>query len=343
MVYKKKPQSFEGDIKHEYSFIWKINKFSEDFMSLESKEMCLKPMCISTWKIILYTTEDKETLEFALQRTDNSLHSVSVTCNVVFRNSKETPFVSRSVQGVFSIVDQLKFCEKLLGRPTYTNAVKNDMGGQFRLCKDDALVIEGKITTTACCMHNEPKENSLNELHRSLVLSHKEKLFTDVNFIVGDDIIPAHKSILAARSPVFRTMLEADMREKSENRIVINDIEKPVLEAFLTFIYTGFVQTSDVSLVSQLYPVADKYDVQNLKDVCQHVLSMNLNETTACEILNLAEVHSDENLTNSALNYLIDNFDVIEPTEEWKKFVRNNTILAASVVSKVVAKMRAAK
>jgi speckle-type POZ protein len=62
----------------------------------------------------------------------------------------------------------------------------------------------------------------------------------DVEFVVKDKIFPAHKAILAARSPVF-----ADEFEKVQavngvrHQIRIDDVEPATVEKFLHFIYTG--------------------------------------------------------------------------------------------------------
>lgn len=79
--------------------------------------------------------------------------------------------------------------------------------------------------------------------------SAREKQFTDFEFLVGDRIFPAHRGIVAARSPVFAAMFKADMVESRTQRVIIEDIESSVFEEFLYFLYTGQLKRSaaDVS------------------------------------------------------------------------------------------------
>lgn len=54
---------------------------------------------------------------------------------------------------------------------------------------------------------------------------------------VEDEELPAHSIILTARSPVFRALLNSDMREVQEGVITIEDIRPQVFNAMLHFIY----------------------------------------------------------------------------------------------------------
>ena len=48
-----------------------------------------------------------------------------------------------------------------------------------------------------------------------------------------------HKNILASRSPVFKSMLEVNMKEKASGNIEIENMESAVLEDLLEYIYSG--------------------------------------------------------------------------------------------------------
>lgn len=76
-----------------------------------------------------------------------------------------------------------------------------------------------------------------------------DKQFTDCEFWVGNSIFPAHRGVLAARSPVFAAMFKADMLESRTHKVIIEDIEASVFEEFLYFLYTGQLKRSaaDVS------------------------------------------------------------------------------------------------
>lgn len=58
---------------------------------------------------------------------------------------------------------------------------------------------------------------------------------------VEDEELPAHRIILTARSPVFRALLNSDMREGKEGVVLIEDVRAPVFRALLHFVYTDML------------------------------------------------------------------------------------------------------
>ena len=80
----------------------------------------------------------------------------------------------------------------------------------------------------------------------------KEKQFTDFEFLVGDRVFPAHKGIVAARSPVFAAMFKADMKESRTQQVVIEDIESSIFEEFLYFLYTGQLKRSAADVIIEI-------------------------------------------------------------------------------------------
>ena len=59
------------------------------------------------------------------------------------------------------------------------------------------------------------------------------------------------------------------MKEKSTNRVEITDIELPVVQEMLTFIYTGNSPNLNLeNMASKLLFAADKYQLVRLKLMC---------------------------------------------------------------------------
>lgn len=69
---------------------------------------------------------------------------------------------------------------------------------------------------------------------------------------------PAHKAILAARSPVFDAMFShEEVTEVTQRRVVIKDIASEVMEPLLAYLYSG--DTREVGRYSvELLAAADK-------------------------------------------------------------------------------------
>lgn len=61
--------------------------------------------------------------------------------------------------------------------------------------------------------------------------------YSDIILVLGDDTLPAHKPILAARSPFFRSLLQ---RRSNSKKIVLDDtvIPKRYARVILNCMYT---------------------------------------------------------------------------------------------------------
>lgn len=70
--------------------------------------------------------------------------------------------------------------------------------------------------------------------------------------------LPAHKAILAARSPVFAAMFEHKMKEHTERRVEISDIDVKVFEVMLHHIYTGVCPAEGSVPATELLMAANK-------------------------------------------------------------------------------------
>ena len=117
--------------------------------------------------------------------------------------------------------------------------------------------------------------------------------------------IPAHKCILAARSPVFRTMFASGMAESLTNEVRIHDFEAVVVKEFIRFLYT---EQCDYAILTQyvreLLSIACKYQVSSLKSLCENQLCSTLNTTNVGNILYLADMYDATQLEVRALDYV---------------------------------------
>jgi hypothetical protein len=98
--------------------------------------------------------------------------------------------------------------------------------------------------------------------------------------------IAAHKYVLALRSPVFRAMLKAGMKEAATNTIEITDFAEPVVRAFVRFLYENRCACEVLKAHHlQLLAMADKYQVPELSEVCCHYLITALSVDNVLELL----------------------------------------------------------
>ncbi|KAI5626598.1 speckle-type POZ protein-like A [Silurus asotus] len=163
--------------------------------------------------------------------------------------------------------------------------------------------------------------------------------FTDCSLFVGGQEFKAHKSILAARSPVFNAMFEHKMEESKKNRVDISDVEPDVFREMMVFIYTDKAPNLE-KMADHLLAAADKvraaltvnelaiakifssarviasyviltsrsfsaqYALERLKVMCEEALCNSLSVENVADILILADLHSAEQLKAQAIDFI---------------------------------------
>lgn len=145
---------------------------------------------------------------------------------------------------------------------------------------------------------------------------------------VGDKELRAHRDILRIRSRVFESMLTHDMMENNSGVIDIPDCDPQAMEQFLTYVYSGKVDTLDQSNMLGLYYIADKYESERLKEECCNFIKKSLTPTNFCNVIQLALNHSDSSLLDYATEYFLSNVLDILHTVEWQHFLKNNSTVA---------------
>ncbi|KAF7815444.1 BTB/POZ and MATH domain-containing protein 4 [Senna tora] len=125
---------------------------------------------------------------------------------------------------------------------------------------------------------------------------------SDVTFNVAGEKFAAHKLVLAARSPEFRSKL-FDGLDEDEQEIVVTDLEPKVFKAMLHFIYrdalTDVVDmvpstSSSESVVSEtltakLLAAADSYGLERLKLMCESRICKDICVNSVADVLTWAD------------------------------------------------------
>nr|XP_050027040.1 speckle-type POZ protein-like [Dermacentor andersoni] len=145
----------------------------------------------------------------------------------------------------------------------------------------------------------------------------------DVTLRVGSETFPAHKGILAARSPVFRAMFESSSAEDALPEVAVTDVEPEAFAALLRFVYTGQVPEPVPKPVS-LLKAADRYKLDRLKASCELTLISGLSVETAADALILAHQHEALALRSRALNFVCSHIDDVVETPGWATICKSH-------------------
>jgi speckle-type POZ protein len=122
----------------------------------------------------------------------------------------------------------------------------------------------------------------------------------DFNFKVKNCTIAAHKAIVGARSPLFATIFKQDMNENNE--IEIEDVELPVFQKMLQFIYTNDCDVGEHA--EELLIAADRYGIIDLKDICEEELKSKLTVDKATRLLTVSDKCQAKTLKKTAVPFI---------------------------------------
>ncbi|KAI3894993.1 hypothetical protein MKX03_028013, partial [Papaver bracteatum] len=134
---------------------------------------------------------------------------------------------------------------------------------------------------------------------------------SDITLHVGNEFLRAHKSILAARSPVFRAQFFGLVGNPTDmETVTIEEVEPFAFKAMLLFLYSDELTESDsdspctsTTLMQHLLAAADRYDLPRLKVMCEEKLCEDITVNNVATTLDLAEKHQCQQLKTICLNF----------------------------------------
>ncbi|KAL6603136.1 hypothetical protein ACP70R_043497 [Stipagrostis hirtigluma subsp. patula] len=189
-------------------------------------------------------------------------------------------------------------------------------------------VLPGKAAAPAAnVVHGgvAPPSSDLQKHFGELLQSQKG---ADVAFLVAGERVPAHRCVLAARSPVFMAELCGDMKaEKASQCVEVKDMDVQVFKAMLHFIYTDTSPKLDqqgeprMTMARHLLEAADRYGLRRLKGMCVEKVCTEISVETVATTLALAEQHGCSKLKARCMEFILanpGNLHVVSVTEGYK-------------------------
>ncbi|KAE9416562.1 hypothetical protein Angca_007504, partial [Angiostrongylus cantonensis] len=156
----------------------------------------------------------------------------------------------------------------------------------------------------------------------------------------GDDrtVFAVHKYKLITHSDVFRAMLEHNMEESKTNMIVIEEFSAAAVRIMLVFIYTGSVSLQDLELedASEVMQLAEKYNIPDLKTMCEQDLMSRVCSTNVIDCLELADFHQANYLYEHCLDFMNTNRCDTLNTESWSALKDRNPRLSSSIMERMI-------
>lgn len=172
--------------------------------------------------------------------------------------------------------------------------------------------------------------HNLEQLSISMMKMFEDKDYADVEIKCGGKIFFAHRNVLTARSVVFAEMFQNDLSGAFMRKLYIKDVRCDILEKFLIFLYSAKVEFESITTATELYELAEKYDVFLLKQRCFYFLTENITSHSLIQIVTFADKQQDKDLLIYAVEFMV-NDETFLKSDEWFKFTLENPNLAEKV------------
>ncbi|KAK3428227.1 hypothetical protein EUGRSUZ_E00983 [Eucalyptus grandis] len=169
--------------------------------------------------------------------------------------------------------------------------------------------------------------------------------FTDIVLVAAEDgpdggpsvPVPAHRAVLANRSPVFEAMLKNEMEESRSGTIKISDVSYDALQAFVNYLYSAEALL-DEQMACELLVLAEKYQVKHLKAYCEKFLVSKLNWDNSIVNYAFAHQHNAKLLLEAALSLILDNMDKLRKRQEYSEFIEKHPTLVVEILEACLKK-----
>ncbi|XP_070168760.1 TD and POZ domain-containing protein 3-like [Polyergus mexicanus] len=150
----------------------------------------------------------------------------------------------------------------------------------------------------------------------------KEKSDSIVSFIINNEHLEANKNSLCLKSKVFKAMFNCGLEESVNNEVVITDIGYDILKELLSFVQIGYLSKTleeiDISgnAICELFVAADKYDIQDLKLICEQYLIIKTTEKNVVEHLKIAHLNNGKILKKYTKDFIkLYSKDIVDTSE----------------------------
>ncbi|XP_031622958.1 BTB/POZ domain-containing protein 9-like, partial [Contarinia nasturtii] len=128
---------------------------------------------------------------------------------------------------------------------------------------------------------------------------------SDVTLIVESTKIPAHKTILSARSPYFQTLFNGDFTEASKDEIELK-VPFDAFKEILKYIYVGRLSliNLETELIIDMCKLAEMYNFDALNMAMSKYVLDNISINDCISTLNTACLYSMDKLQTECLKFM---------------------------------------
>jgi len=329
----------EEDVHHD--FAWTITNFSRKISVMPNGEYIESDKFSVTahgmdleWQLCLYPSgkdcEDEEHVSILLELVSRSLTATS-------SGKIEFSVVNINGEKVFRKKKSIKESDTQIGRPLVGFLAAKFIPHHLMNNQNTQITPEDKLTVL-CEITIDGKD--IQQSGQALVQVKSkpstkicpEKMSSDFNFLLESgqfsDVtikcegtrLSCHKVILGTRSPVFNAMFIHNMTENQRKEIDIEDLDIETVKDMLKYMYAGKIDNLNTRS-PRLLEAADKYQLPELKEICEEVLCLALDADICLECLVLADLHNAEELKEAAVKFVVEHStEFVDQVDKFKAY-----------------------
>ena len=127
-------------------------------------------------------------------------------------------------------------------------------------------------------------------------------------------------------------MFSHNFQETKSNRVVVTDLEPEAVVEMIRFIYSNRVQSLE-RVNRHLLAAADKYNIQDLKEICERSLCDSMTVENVSGLLLFARDRFSVNLKRKAIDFITRNVEAVTRSSGWNELVCEPLIMTEVVRS----------
>ena len=134
------------------------------------------------------------------------------------------------------------------------------------------------------------------------------RIFTDFIIVSNDGTkFPCHRAVLATKSSVMRTLMEADMMEKKESTLKLH-FNGEIIKAFVDSFYSDILDVEVIAReIGSFLDLSESYDLDFLKLVTEMIAIRVLKCENMLEMFFLADKYQAGELKKAAEKFIRSN------------------------------------
>lgn len=164
--------------------------------------------------------------------------------------------------------------------------------------------------------------------------------FSDVVFILeNEETLYAHKCILVTQSQYFKSMFKIGMAESESREIRLEHIPKKEFKVLIRFLYTSYLDETDLQTLCNVLLIADSYNLTALSDLCVKTVKQLVEIDNVCEILIIAHRCKLESLVKFCTDFASCHVDSLISDPKFERLSNEFPKLALSISNSVISKL----